>query len=139
MSKVEVMRKAPKQNNFVDVEPFWRGTAEGKLVLQYCPEGKQFQHYPRPLSLYTGKRNLEWREVSGEGVIYAHSALRSGGLGAGGGAPLLIATIELDEGVRIVANLLNTQPENVKIGARVRLVWDELSDGVRYPAFELMA
>lgn len=127
-------RKLPRENLFVDTSAFWQGTREGKLMLQFCKDTGRFQHFPRPVSLYTGSRNLEWREVSGNGTVYAITALRTPGLGADGRLPCVLATIELDEGVRIVANMPGTAPGDVRIGARVKLVWDELADG-RYPAF----
>lgn len=139
MSNRESTRSVPQQSSFVDAAPFWRGAQEGKLVLQYCLTSNRFQHFPRPLSLFTGIRNLEWREVSGNGTVYAHTTLRTPGLGADGRLPLVLATIELDEGVRILGNILNVQPGEVKIGARVRVTWDKLSDDVQYPAFELQA
>jgi uncharacterized OB-fold protein len=137
MNNVEGARTVPQQNSFVDAEPFWRGTQEGKLVLQYCPTSKRFQHFPRPLSLFTGMRNLEWREVSGNGTVYAHTVLRTQGLGADGRLPLMLATVELDEGVRILGNILNAQPGDVRIGARVKLAWDKVAEGTQYPAFEV--
>lgn len=130
-------RKVPPPSAFVSAEPFWRGAREGRLMLQYCPRTKRFQHFPRPLSLYTGRRELEWREVSGNGTVYAVTVLRTQGLGADGRLPLVLATIELDEGVRILGNLLGAQPGEARIGARVRLAWDDLDEGVRYPAFQL--
>jgi hypothetical protein len=139
MSNGDITRNVPQQSNFVDSTPFWRGAQERKLMLQYCPASQRFQHFPRPLSLFTGTRNLEWREVSGNGAVYAHTTLRTPGLGADGRLPLVLATIELDEGVRIIGNILNAQPEEVKIGARVRVTWDMLAEGVHYPAFELQA
>jgi uncharacterized OB-fold protein len=129
-------RKLPRENLFVDSSAFWQGTREGKLMLQYCKDTERFQHYPRPVSLYTGSRNLEWREVSGNGTVYAVTALRTPGLGADGRLPCVLATIELEEGVRILGNLPTSSPGDVKIGDRVKLMWDELSDG-RYPAFRL--
>ncbi len=51
--------------------------------------------------------------------------------------PLSVATVDLDEGVRFIGNVLNCSPEDVKIGARVKLAWDKLNDDNNYPAFEL--
>ncbi|MBK4738530.1 Zn-ribbon domain-containing OB-fold protein [Noviherbaspirillum pedocola] len=130
-------RAVPAPGGFVDTEPFWRGTREGKLLLQYCPQSGRFQHFPRPLSLYTGSRQLEWREVSGAGTVYAHTVLRTQGLGADGRLPLALALIELDEGVRILGNILGANAERARIGARVKLSWDTPSNDARYPAFEL--
>lgn len=138
MNSEKSRRSVPPRNRFVDSEAFWQGTREGRLVLQYCPDSGRFQHFPRPVSLHTGQRKLEWREVSGRGSVYAATVLRTPALGAAEERlPLVLATIELDEGVRILGNVLNAAPGEVKIGARVRLAWDEIVEGVRYPAFEL--
>ena len=130
-------RPIPRQSSYVQSEPFWSGAKQGNLMLQYCVETGRFQHYPRPVSIYTGKRRLEWREVSGRGTVYACTVLRVPGPGLEGRLPLCVATVDLDEGVRLIGNVLNCDPADVKIGARVRLAWDELSEEVKYPAFEL--
>ena len=130
-------RPLPKPNVYIDTTPFWNAVKEGKLMLQYCPETKQFQHYPRPVSVYTGKKNLEWREVSGNGTIYACTVIRIPGPGLEGRLPLCVATVDLDEGVRFIGNVLNCAPEKLKIGARVKLAWDKLDGDTNYPAFEL--
>ena len=130
-------RPVPKPNVYIDTTPFWNGVRERKLVLQYCPQTKQFQHYPRPVSIYTGKRNIEWREVTGNGSIYAYTVIRIPGPGLEGRLPLCVATVDLDEGVRFIGNVLNCAPEQLKVGARVKLAWDKLNDDSSYPAFEL--
>jgi uncharacterized OB-fold protein len=130
-------RAIPRIGGYVDTQPFWDGIAAGKLVLQYCTEAKRFQHYPRPISLYTGRRTLEWREVSGRGVIYACTVVRIPGPGLEGRLPLCVATVELDEGVRLIANVLRCRPEELKIGLRVRLARDVLGADLAYPAFQI--
>lgn len=135
--KEKAGRPVPRENVFVDTRPFWEGIREGRLMLQYCTEAKKFQHYPRPVSIYTGRRTLEWRQASGKGSIYATTVVRIPGPGLEGRLPLCVATVELDEGVRMIANILDCTPEQLKIGARVTLAWDTLSDEQRYPAFRL--
>jgi uncharacterized OB-fold protein len=130
-------RPAPVAGVYVADQPFWDGSRAGKLVLQYCPATNTFQHYPRPVSLSTGSRTLEWRAVSGNGAIYAFTTLRVPGPGTAGRLPLLIATVELDEGVRILANILDATAADVRIGMRVTLAWDQLDGGVPYPAFRI--
>ncbi|ANN80462.1 DNA-binding protein [Bordetella flabilis] len=130
-------RPIPKQGVYVDTRPFWDGIAQGKLVLQYCTVAGRFQHYPKPVSSYTGRRALEWREVSGKGVIYAATVVRIPGPGVEGRIPLCVATVELDEGVRIIANILNCEPAELAVGKRVRLAVDHLAPEHPYPAFEL--
>lgn len=125
----------PTENTYVDATPFWNGVRERKLVLQYCRDSGRFQHYPRPVSVFTGSRNLEWREVSGKGKIFAVTVMRVPGLGYPGKPPYAVATVELVEGVRVIARVLNVPPEKVTVGMPVRLTWEPLGDGV-YPAFE---
>jgi hypothetical protein len=107
-------------------------------MLQYCTDTDQFQFHPRPVSIFTGSRNLEWREVSGKGTIYATTVIRVPGPGIKDRIPLMAATVELDEGVRVIANILDAEPDDIKIGDKVELVWDTLDDGVPYPAFKLV-
>ena len=137
MSETKPGRPIPKPGMFVDTAPFWEGAKNHKLVLQYCTDTGQFQHFPKPVSIFTGSRNLEWREVSGSGTIYACTVLRVPGPGLDGRLPLSIATIELDEGVRILGNILGTDPGEVRIGQRVVLAWDPIADGLDYPAFRI--
>lgn len=131
------VRSVPRIGSYVDTQPFWDGIAAGKLVLQYCTEAKRFQHYPKPVSSYTGRRTLEWRETGGKGVIYACTVVRIPGPGLEGRLPLCVATVELDEGVRIIANIVNCAPEQMAIGKRVVLAWDPLTSEQNYPAFQL--
>ena len=138
MTEQKNPRPVPKANRYVETEAFWRGTKARELLLQYCPDTKQFQHYPRPVSIYTGKRNLEWRKVAGTGVIYACTIVRVPGPGLEGRLPLSVVTVELDEGVRILGNILNAEPDAVAIGQRVELTWDAIDKETIYPAFNLV-
>jgi uncharacterized OB-fold protein len=137
MAEEKAGRSIPKPGVYVDTQAFWDGAKRGKLVLQYCTDTGKFQHYPRPVSIYTGSRNLEWREVSGKGMIYACTVVRVPGPGLDGRLPLSVATVELDEGVRILGNVIGTDPDKVAIGQRVEVAWDHLADDVNYPAFKL--
>jgi uncharacterized OB-fold protein len=125
----------PAVGTYVDSRPFWEGIAQRRLVLQYCRDAGRFQHYPRPVSIFTGRRNLEWREVSGLGTIYAVTVMRVPGLGYAGKPPYAVATVELDEGVRMIARILGCAADGVRVGMRVRVAWEPLGEGV-YPAFE---
>ncbi|HRF08262.1 MAG TPA: OB-fold domain-containing protein [Xanthobacteraceae bacterium] len=131
-------RMAPRPNVYVNTDPFWEAAQKRELVVQYCKDSGQFQHYPRPVSIYTGKRNLEWRKVSGKGKIYAHTTIRIPGPGLDGRLPLPVATVELDEGVRMIANIIETDAADITVGARVEVAWDKITDDFVYPAFKVV-
>ncbi len=130
-------RPVPVPNTYVKAQPYWDGIKEKKLLLQYCTETKQYQHYPRAVSNYTGKANLEWRESSQKGAIYAMTLTRVPQPGFEERAPYPIVTVDLDEKVRMIGLLLNCKPEEAKIGDRVKVCWEVIGEGQNYPAFEL--
>ena len=115
---------------------FWDAAKQKRLLLQYDPQAEKYQFYPRGISLYTGKRNLEWRESAGKGTLYSFTDTVIPTRGFEDLAPYLIALVELDEGVRLMALLHNCSADDVKIGMRVRLCWDELTEGYSFFAFE---
>jgi len=117
-------------------EPFWEATKEKKLVLQYCPETDQYQFFPRPMSLYTGKRNVEWREVSGEGELYSHTIARRSRPPYQGHEPFAVGLVTLDAGVNVIGNLINLEEEDIKVGMRLKPYWYPLPEGHHLLMFE---
>jgi uncharacterized OB-fold protein len=105
--------------------PFWEATKEHILLLQYDPDVKRYQFFPRPVSIYTGRRSLEWRPAAGTGSVYTFTIVHRAPLPAcASRTPYVVASITLDEGVRIMAQLIDCRPEDVRIGMRVRLAWE---------------
>lgn len=138
MSETKTQRTAPKADVYVETKPFWEAAQRRELVIQYCEDTGKYQHYPRPVSIYTGSRNLSWKPVSGKGTIYAHTMIRIPGPGLDGRLPLPVVTVELAEGVRMIANIIDSDAEKIAIGAPVEVAWETLDDGSLYPAFKLV-
>lgn len=127
-------RPLPTPTNIT--QPFWDAVKQKRFMLQYDPEAGKYQFYPRGISLFTGKRNLEWREASGGGTLFSYTETHIPTPGFEDLAPYLIGLVELDEGVRVMSLLHNCTADDVEIGMRVRLCWDELTEGYSYFAFE---
>lgn len=127
-------RTAPAPFSFS--APFWEATRDRKILLQFCRQTGQPQFYPRPTSIFTGKRDLEWREVSGHGTIYTYTIARVGAGALRGCEPYIIVNVELDEGVNIIGNLVGCDVDELSIGMRVRPHWQALSDGKHQLMFE---
>lgn len=132
----KIPRPMPRPNTYMNTQPFWDAAKQGKLVIQYCKDTGKPQFFPRPVSMANGKRNLEWREVSGRGKVYSYTNTFSAWPGHEDRVPYLVALVELEEGVRILANLFNVKAEDVKIDMPVKLYWEKLSDDINYPAFQ---
>ena len=132
----KIPRPLPRIGAYMDTRPFWDAAKNGKLVIQYCKDTGKPQFFPRPVSMANGKRNLEWREVSGKGTVYSFTNTFSAWPGHEDRVPYLCALVELQEGVRMMVNLLNVKAAEVTIGMPVKVCWEKLSDDICYPAFE---
>jgi len=119
----------PHIETYAFSHPYWEATREKRLMLQYCPQSRQYQFFPRPISIATGRRALEWKEVEGRGEIYSLS-LTHRGLGVfEGHEPYLVILVRLDVGVDIISNLVHCAPKVARIGLRVKPWWLPLEDG----------
>jgi hypothetical protein len=117
-------------------EPFWEAARNGKLMIQYDPVVKKYQFYPRSISIFTGRKNLEWREVSGKGTLYSFTDIHVAPPGFEDLAPYMIGVIELDEGVRMMTPLQGITMDDAQLGMRMKICWQKLSDEITSPAFE---
>ena len=129
-----VERQAPRHFSFS--VPYWSATRDGRLMIQYCRKSGQFQFYPRPVSLFTGTRDLEWREVSGRGELFTYTVARMAYPPFTGHTPYLIAVVTLEEKVNLIGNLVNCPLDDVRIGMSVRKTWAPFPDGTNLLMFE---
>ena len=97
---------------------------------------KKYQFYPRSISIFTGRKNLEWREVSGKGTLYSFTDIHVAPPGFEDLAPYMIGVIELDEGVRMMTPLQGITMDDAQLGMRMKICWQKLSDEITSPAFE---
>lgn len=125
-------------DRYMETGPYWEGLQTGHLVLQMCRDTGRFQHFPRPLSLYTGSRNLGWQEVSGLGKLVAWTKPGQFAPDKWAEGPIVVqAFIDLDEKVRLLALLVGVGPESLLPGLRVRIGWEHSQIFERIPVFSL--
>lgn len=120
-------------------EGFWQGVREGRLVIQRCLGCGVLRHYPQPMCPACRSLGFDWAPVSGRGRIYSYTiAHRAFHPAWQAHVPYAIATIELDEGIRMVCDLLGTPPEAVAIDARVEVFFEDLPGQGPMPRFRLV-
>lgn len=113
---------------------FWEGLAQRKLLFQSF-DGR-LRHPPGPMDPVTGSLDFDIVEASGRGTIHSFVVVHQPRL-PGFQYPLPIVLVELEEGVRIVANMLDAKPEDVSIGRAVVADFVEVEPGYVLPAFRL--
>lgn len=117
--------------------PFWEATRDRRLLLQWCKVCAQSIHYPREFCPVCLGEDYEWRDSPGQGEIYAFNVMhRPGNRGMADQVPYVIALVTLDEGVRMVTNIVGEEPASLRVGMRVDVTWEALSDGRNLPLFE---
>lgn len=105
--------------------PYWQGLQAHELRLQRCEHG-HWLFFPRTHCPTCGSRQLDWQTVSGEGHVYTYTVARVPTMPEfTDEMPQLLAVIELDEGVHINTTLVGVAPEQIRVGQRVRPVFDE--------------
>ena len=118
-----------------DSEPFWKATAEHRLTYQTCDDCATVVFYPRQHCPSCGSPNVSWRDSSGLGAVYTFSVVRQNRSSAFRDlVPYVVAWIDLDEGFRLMSNVVDTNPNDVKVGMRVRVQWED-HDGLALPLF----
>lgn len=117
--------------------PLWQATREQRLVLPWCGICERPHWYPREVCPYCLAADIEWRDASGDGVVYAASVQhRAAWPTLADRVPYTVALVDLDEGVRVMSNLIGIAPDDAMIGQQVRVTWEPLSDGRYLPQFE---
>jgi uncharacterized OB-fold protein len=80
--------------------------------------------------------DLEAVPVSGRGTVYTYTVIRSPQPAFKGLEPYVVANVELEEGARMMANVLTDDVDRIGIGTKVRLVYQEVAPGQKLPQFE---
>jgi uncharacterized OB-fold protein len=100
---------------------FWSAAAQGRLLIQHCPACGHRQFYPRGVCVVCGT-TPEWEEASGRGVVHTFTVIRQNyARPFRDMLPYVVAIIELEEGVRMMGNVLDCEPDDVRIGMPVQV------------------
>lgn len=117
-------------------EPFWKAASEGRLVAQRCRECSRSVFYPRAVCPHCGGRYLDWEELSGRGKIYSFTVVhRPAHPGMAAAVPYVVALVELEEGPRLMSNVIHCEPDEVSIGMEVEVCFERLSEQISIPLF----
>jgi uncharacterized OB-fold protein len=117
-----------------DNEAFWLAAADGRLVVQRCTSCGSRHHPPRPMCPRCRSIELEWAEVAGTGTVYSYALLHHPRHPAFD-YPVPAVLVDLDEGVRILSNLVGIDPHAIRIGLRVRVAFEVAGEDLAVPVF----
>lgn len=115
--------------------PFWQGTRVGELRLQRCDTCAHVYFPPRPFCPKCAARKVSWFAASGRGSLYSYVIHHRPAPGFT--PPYSIAVVELDEGPRMLTNIVECPqtPEALQLDMRLEVVFEPLSAEIHLPLF----
>ncbi len=117
-------------------KPFWDAAASGELVLQWCPACQQAQFQPGPLCRTCGDEP-EWMKASGRGSVYTYTVVHQSRTPPFDKlVPYIVAIVQLDEGPRMMTNVIGCAVADVHVGMRVQVAFAETVDGIALPFWQ---
>jgi uncharacterized OB-fold protein len=122
----------------VETASFWSALRDRRLLVKKCSACESFHFYPRVLCPHCHSDRVDWVEASGRGEIYTYTvARRPAGPSFKNDVPYVVALVKLDEGPRMMTNIVCDDPDAVRIGKRVVVDFCPVTDEITLPKFRL--
>jgi uncharacterized OB-fold protein len=121
-------------------QPFWDAAKQDRLVAPRCTSCGTFRLPPAPFCWVCQTQDVDWVELPGTGTVYTYTVVRHPlHPDLAEVVPYVSGLIELDgtqgAGARMLANIIDCDPEQISIGTRVRIVFDHVNDEMSTPRF----
>lgn len=131
------MPKRPIPESTPETEEFWAGARRGELRIQRCNACGKAYFFPRPFCPNCSSKDVAWFTASGRGTLYSYVINYRPAYGFQDYVPYVIAVVQLDEGPRMMTNIIGVEPapENLPIDMPVEVTWEKQDDTITLPIF----
>ena len=121
----------------IETQPFWAAVQERRLLMPKCDRCGTYRFPPSLECRVCGSQDYTWSPVSGRGTVFSFVVYRRAWRAAfRDRLPYVVAVIQLEEGPRIVSNVVGTPVEEVECEMPVAVVFEEVRDGYLIPKFQ---
>ena len=115
---------------------FWEGIRRHEILLQRCADCSAIQHRPRAICATCLSSRVEIFEASGRGTVHTYTVTHQNQAPAfRGSVPYVLAYVDLEEGVRVLTNIIGCEPGEVQIGMDVVVDFEDLDEETAVPRF----
>jgi uncharacterized protein len=130
----KMQRPLPKPTP--ETQHFWDGTQAGELRLQRCDDCNHVYFPPRPFCPSCSSRSVSVFKASGKGTLLSYNINQRPH--PAWDEPYSIAIVELDEGPRMLSNIINCPqtPEALQLDMPLEVVFEKQSDEITLPLFQ---
>lgn len=129
-----VSKPVPVVNTWA--KPFWDAAKEERLIIQKCQDCGEHIFYPRIACINCSSDNLDWIECSGKGTVYTYTVVEANAPTAFmQDLPYVVAVVILEEGVRMLSNIIDCDPYAVECDMPVQVTFEKLNEDYTLPKF----
>lgn len=116
---------------------YWEGTKRHELWIMRCNDCEQPYFYPRSICPHCFSRNTDWMQASGRGKLETFVINHRAPRGFENEVPYVIAVVTLEEGPRMMTNLVDIEadPAKIKCDMPLEVVYDDVTDEITLPKF----
>ena len=108
--------------------PFWEALRRHEFRVQKCGDCGVLRYIPTEICAHCGSEGYAWTPVSGKGQVYTYTVVHRGPTAAyQADAPYVIAHVDLDDGPRVISNVVGCDPGEVCIGMPVEIVYQDVT------------
>lgn len=112
----------------------------GELRFQRCTDCGAWRHVPRELCAECGSFAFEWAASSGRGTIFTWTVVgRALHPAYADSVPYAPTVVEMEEGVRVLTEIVDCAPEELAIGTPVEVSFEAVTDEITLPKFKRVA
>lgn len=122
-----------------DDAPFWEYCRQHELRFQRCTVCGRFRHPPAPCCPHCRSFESEWVRAPEVGELFSYTVVHHPVSEAiRPHLPYNIAIVAFPEcgGVRLISNVVDAAPDELRIGMKLQLIWEAAPDGQPLPRFK---
>ncbi len=119
-----------------ETKAYWDAARSHQLLLRKCRACGQYHFYPRDFCPSCFSFDVEWVKASGRGTVYSVTICHIPAAGFKDVVPYNLVLVELEEGPRMMSNIVDCPNDDITIGMAVEVVFDDVTPEVTLPKFK---
>jgi uncharacterized protein len=120
-----------------ETQPYWDGLKAHELRIQRCQDCHQAYFYPRPFCPRCFSSNVTWFTASGRAKLHTYEVIHRAPPAFAADAPYVLGVVELDEGPRMMTNIIGagTEPAGLRLDMPLQIEYEDVSETITLPKF----
>jgi|SRR5579884_2142412 uncharacterized OB-fold protein len=117
-------------------QPFWEAAKRHELVMPRCRRCDRLFFYPREVCPVCLQSDIDWVPVTGRGRLHSYTVIyQPANPNFRGDVPYVYALVQLEEGTRMISNVVGCRPEDVRIDMPLVAEFDDVTPEVTLVKF----